>query len=102
MLTTCGGTEEADALAALLVEKRLAACVNAIGNVKSTYRWRERVEQDQETLLIIKTTEARRDAVERIIREQSRYELPEVLAIPVAGSAPYLGWIEESVGELRD
>ena len=98
VLTTCGNAEEARSLAVLLIEQRLAACVNALDKVTSTYRWQDRVQQDQETLLVIKTTAARYAAVEQAIRAHSKYELPEVLAIPVAaGSSAYLDWIGESV-----
>lgn len=103
VLTTCGNDEDAGALARTLVEGRLAACVNTVGRVTSTYRWKGEVQQDQETLLIIKTCAERLAAVEKAIREQSKYELPELIALPVAaGGADYLAWIRESVGELKD
>ena len=103
VLTTCGSDEDADALARMLVERRLAACVNAVSKVASTYRWKGEVRQDQETLLIIKTTGERVAAVEKAIRKASKYELPEVVALPVtAGGADYLAWIRESVAELKD
>jgi len=103
VLTTCGNDDDADGLARLLVERRLAACVNVLGRVQSTYRWNDEVQQEQETLLIIKTTAPRLAAVEKTIREQSKYELPEVIALPVhAGSADYLAWVRESVAELKD
>lgn len=103
VLTTCGNDEDAGALARSLVEARLAACVNAVSNVASTYRWKGEVQQDRETLLIIKTTASRLAAVEKTIRERSKYDLPELIALPVhAGGADYLAWIRESVAELRD
>ena len=103
VLTTCGNGEDAGALARTLVERREAACVNAIGNVASTYRWKGEVQQDQETLLIIKTTAERFAAVERTIRELSKYELPELIALPIAdGGADYLRWIRETVAEWKD
>ena len=103
VLTTCGNDEDASTLARALVEQRVAACVNVIGNVASTYRWRGEVQQDRETLLIIKTTASRLAAVEKAIREQSKYELPEFIALPLhAGGADYLAWIRESVAELKD
>jgi periplasmic divalent cation tolerance protein len=103
VLTTCGSDADAQTLAQLLVERRLAACVNAVRGVTSTYRWQGRVQQDQETLLIIKTTPARFAALETAIREHSKYELPEVLALPVqAGSAAYLDWLRESVADPKD
>lgn len=103
VLTTCGSDEDADALARVLVERRLAACVNAVSKVASTFRWKGEVQQDRETLLIIKTCGERLAAVEKTIREKSKYELPEVIALPVAaGGADYLAWIRESVAELKD
>jgi periplasmic divalent cation tolerance protein len=99
VLTTCGSDEDASALARVLVERRLAACVNAIAKVASTYRWKDEVLEDRETLLIIKTTAPRLAALEKTIREQSKYELPEVLALPVeAGSAGYLAGVGAETG----
>jgi periplasmic divalent cation tolerance protein len=103
VLTTCGSDEDAGALADALVERRLAACVNVVSKVSSTYRWKGEVQHDQETLLIIKTSAERLAAVEKTIREKSKYELPELIALPVAaGGADYLAWIRESVAELKD
>ena len=103
VLTTCGNDEDAGTLARLLIERRLAACVNAVSKVASTYRWKGEVQQDQETLLIIKTTAARLGALEKAIRKHSKYELPEFIALSVAtGGADYLSWIRESVAELKD
>lgn len=103
VLTTCASADEAQSLAASLVEQRLAACVNTLGQVQSTYRWQGRVEREQESLLVIKTTDARLAEVEQIIRERSSYELPEVVAIPVqGGSASYLGWLVDSVTERKE
>ena len=103
VLTTCASADEAERLAGSLVEQRLAACVNTLGRVQSTYRWQGRVEREQESLLVIKTTEARLAEVERTIRERSSYDVPEVLAIPVhGGSAAYLGWLADSVADLKE
>ena len=103
VLTTCGNDEDAASLSRALVERREAACVNAVRQVASTYRWKGEVQQDQETLLIIKTTAARLSAVERTIRELSKYELPELITLSVAaGGADYLQWIRESVAEVKD
>jgi periplasmic divalent cation tolerance protein len=103
VFTTCGNDADAKSLARLLVEGRMAACVNAIGQVASTYRWQGEVQQDQETLLIIKTTASRLAAVEQAIRAHSKYELPEVIAVPVhGGSVDYLAWLRESVAEFKD
>ena len=100
VLTTCATAEDAKSLAAALVEQRLAACVNMLGPMTSTYRWQGAVQQEQESLLVIKTTEARFAALEQMIRERSTYELPEVLAIPVqTGSARYLDWLRAAVAD---
>jgi periplasmic divalent cation tolerance protein len=100
VLTTCGNAEEARRIATELVEMQLAACVNTLGPIESTYRWQGRVEQAQESLLLIKTTEAQMANVERTIRERSSYELPEVLAVAIeSGSADYLAWLAAAVGE---
>ena len=103
MLTTCATSDEAKSLAALLVEQRLAACVTTVPNVASTYRWQGAVQHEQESLLVIKTTEAQFAALEQAIRARSSYELPEVLAIPVhAGSARYLEWLHAAVTEVEE
>lgn len=98
VLTTCADAAEAERLADRLVSERLAACVNRLEGVVSTYRWQGAVERGRECLLLIKTTEARLAAVERAIRQCSSYDLPEVLAIAATGgSAEYLRWIGTSV-----
>jgi periplasmic divalent cation tolerance protein len=100
VFTTCATAVEAQALATLLVERRLAACVNMIERIASTYRWRGQIERSAESLLAIKTTADRYPAVEQAIREHSSYELPEVLAIAVEqASASYLAWLVGSVTE---
>ncbi len=99
VLVTVPNAETADTLAEALVGERLAACVNVVGGVRSTYRWKGAVERDQELLCVCKTT---RDGFERLrarVVELHPYELPEVIALPVAlGHAPYLDWITASVG----
>lgn len=98
VLTTCASPEEAERIASALVERRVAACVNTVKGVVSTYRWEGRVVRDEECLLVIKTTEARFEALEAAIRETSSYELPEVVAVRIAaGSVPYLAWLAGAV-----
>lgn len=98
VLTTCAGPAEAERLADRLVEARLAACVNRIDSVASTYRWQGNIERDHESLLLIKTTKDRYPALEEAIREQSSYDVPEVIAVPLAaGASAYLGWLSAAV-----
>ncbi len=93
--TTCSSQEEAEALAAGLVEARLAACVQQMP-IRSTYRWEGRVVRDEEWLLLIKTTAARYPQVEAWIQEHHSYEIPEILMTPVSqGLAEYLAWVDE-------
>jgi len=100
VLTTCATAAEAEGLARTLVERELAACVNAVPDVVSTFRWQGEVQRERESLLVIKTTEARLAAVEAVIQERSSYELPEMIAIPVAaGSARYLDWVQAAVAD---
>jgi periplasmic divalent cation tolerance protein len=88
----------AEALARTLVGEGLAACVNRLPGVRSTYRWQGQVHEDAETLLVIKSTGAAYPALERRIRELHPYETPEVIALPIVrGSQPYLEWLDASV-----
>jgi periplasmic divalent cation tolerance protein len=99
VLTTAGSEEEAEKIASLLVERRLAACVQVVGPVVSRYRWQGAVEGAREWQCLMKTTRAAYEAVEAAIREVHSYEEPEIIATPiVAGSAGYLAWIDENVG----
>jgi len=103
VLTTCASNAEAERLAAELVERRLAACVNTVSQVASTYRWQGKIERAEESLLVIKTTQERFAAVQTVIRTRSGYELPEVLAVPVtAGSSEYLQWLGAAVADPKE
>lgn len=100
VLTTCASEAQAEKLATMLVGERLAACVNRIGGILSTYRWQGAVQTDKEVLMLIKTTEARLKAVETTIREQSGYELPECIVVRVEAGAPaYLEWLTKAVAD---
>jgi periplasmic divalent cation tolerance protein len=98
ILTTVGSEEEAERISTLLVDRRLAACVQVVGPIESRYRWQGKVEQDREWQCLAKTERSRYAEVEAAIREAHSYEEPEILAIPVlAGSAGYLSWISDNV-----
>lgn len=99
VLTTAGSEEEAGLIAELLVERRLAACVQVVGPITSRYRWQGAIEEEREWQCLAKTTRAAYEAVEAAIREVHSYDEPEIIATPiVVGSASYLDWIEENVG----
>jgi periplasmic divalent cation tolerance protein len=97
VLCTFPDVEQARAIAAELVERRLAACVNLLPGVESIYRWEGKVERAGEVLAVIKTT--RYPELEAAVKELHPYEVPEILALPVAaGLAGYLEWLGESCG----
>ena len=92
--STCPDAASAEAVARALVDERLAACVNQLPGLRSTYRWQGQVEQAEEVLLLIKTTADRLDAMTARLRELHPYELPELIAVEVrAGLPAYLDWV---------
>jgi periplasmic divalent cation tolerance protein len=99
VLVTCGSRKEARKIARALVVQRLAACVSEFGvPVASTYRWRGEIESVKEFLLLIKTSKKRFAAVRDAVHKLHSYEVPEIIALPVAaGSRAYLEWIATSV-----
>jgi periplasmic divalent cation tolerance protein len=97
VLVTCGSAAEARKITRAVVGKRLAACVNVLPEVQSTYRWRGKVERSRELLLVIKTTRARLRRLEEEIRRLHSYEVPEFLVLEVEkGSPAYLRWLGEN------
>ena len=97
VLTTWPAATDAAAFAGALVGERLAACVNVLPEMESVYSWHGAVERERERQLIIKTTTARLEALERRVAELHPYEVPEFVVMPLAGgSAAYLGWLRDS------
>ena len=97
VLTTAGSPQEAEKIARTLVERRLAACVNIIPQIQSVYRWKEKIEQETEWLLIIKTRLNIFDSVRVAIQELHSYDLPECVMLDVSdGSEAYLNWVSEN------
>jgi periplasmic divalent cation tolerance protein len=94
VLTNLPDRDAALKLARVLIEEKAAACVNVLGSCTSVYRWQDTVETAQEIPLLIKTTAARYAALEALIRRLHPYELPEIIAVPVARGLPgYLQWV---------
>jgi periplasmic divalent cation tolerance protein len=97
VLTTIGADVDPASIGMRLVEERLAACVNALPEMESFFRWHGAVERDRERQLVIKTTAARLPDLERRLQEMHPYDLPEFLVIPVdQGGADYLKWVRSS------
>lgn len=91
---TCPDEDTGARIAEALVADRLAACVNLLPGLTSVYLWQDELEQDKETLLLIKTTSTRFDALSERLRELHPYELPEIIATPVSKGLPeYLRWV---------
>jgi periplasmic divalent cation tolerance protein len=98
IVLTTAGVAEAERLAGALVDERLAACVNRVA-VASTYRWRGGVENDDEVLLIIKTTDDLVEALAARLGELHSYEVAELVVLePAAMGEDYLDWLLESCG----
>ncbi len=101
VFVTVGNQPEAKAIARQLVEQHLAACVG-IQTQQSLYRWENKVTEDNEYLLIIKTTRERFNAVKDAVLATHSYDVPEIISIDISeGYAGYLDWITESVARSR-
>ena len=93
-------SEEAGRLAEMLINKRLAACVQILPVMDSIFLWKGKVEWQREVLLIAKTLQSKFGNLEKEVRALHSYETPEIVAAPlVAGSTPYLEWLSASVQE---
>lgn len=100
ILVTIDTKEHAEYMAELLVKKRLSACVQILGPIVSTYWWEGEVEKSEEWLIFIKTRGELYDKVEKMVRDNHPYEVPEIVAIPIVeGSRDYLNWLrKETMG----
>lgn len=96
LYTTAPSRDEAERIARMLVERRLAACVQVLGPITSTYRWQGAIETSQEWLCLAKSRSGLFDAMEKAIRQIHPYQVPEILVVPIlAGTADYLAWLGE-------
>ena len=97
VLTTCPDEACAERIARALVEEGLAACVNILPPMRSVYRWKGKIEDATELLLVIKSTVARFPAIRERLRDLHPYELPEIIAVPIVDGLPeYLAWLNKS------
>jgi len=103
VLVTCGSRAEAQRIAREILSQRLAACANMLEiPVHSVYRWKGKVENAREFLLLIKTSARRLPALEAEVRRLHSYDVPEFIALPiVAGSPAYLRWLPDCVTPER-
>jgi periplasmic divalent cation tolerance protein len=98
VLSTVSTPDDAERIARDLVDSGLAACVNVAPSVTSFYRWKGRLEREEERLLLIKIREQDFERLRERLVALHPYEVPEVLALPIAdGHAPYLAWLDANV-----
>jgi periplasmic divalent cation tolerance protein len=96
---SCAADGSADAIARVLVGERLAACVQVVPGVRSTYAWNDEICVDDEVLMLIKTTSAGFEALKIRLLELHPYELPEIIAVDVSVTHDdYVDWVESRVG----
>jgi periplasmic divalent cation tolerance protein len=97
VLITVPTQDVGTAIAQALVEERLAACVNLVPGIMSTFRWEGKVQVDPEALLLVKTGGGLFEALAARVRSLHPYTVPEIIALPIVGGNPsYLSWIKDS------
>jgi periplasmic divalent cation tolerance protein len=95
ILCTCPDKITAEKIARLLIEHKLAACVNIMPNISSIYRWQGQIECAEEVLLLIKARQDAYSALESLIKQHHPYQLPEIIAVAIERGLPdYLHWID--------
>jgi periplasmic divalent cation tolerance protein len=103
VLCTAPDPATAETLARAVVEARVAACVNLLPGMRSIYRWQGAVQQDSETLLIIKTRSDRFAALSSVLQALHPYELPEIIAVPLSDGLPaYLAWVDQNTDQTPE
>jgi len=100
VFTTVDKEEDARRIGSLMVEKRLAACVQIVGPISSIYRWKGKIEETKEWLCILKSRQSLFQKLEEAIRSVHPYEVPEIVSFPIeSGSRDYLDWIRDETIE---
>ena len=95
---TCANKNEARSIARALVLKRLCACVNIIGNIKSLFWWQGKIDSSAEALLIAKSKKTKFAKIIKLVKSLHSYEVPEIIALPViAGEKEYTRWLNHSI-----
>lgn len=95
---TTSQDEESQLIARVLLEQRKAACINIVPKITSMFWWEDNINQDKESLLIVKTRTELLDEVIRLVKEVHSYDVPEIIALPViGGNHDYLEWIDREV-----
>jgi periplasmic divalent cation tolerance protein len=96
ILVTTSSIKEADRISKVLVEKRLAACVNIIKDIRSIFFWKGKLSDEKEVLLIAKSKKKNFEKIEKEVKRLHSYEVPEIIGLPILmGSEDYLDWVEK-------
>jgi periplasmic divalent cation tolerance protein len=99
VLITTSSMAEAQVIGRALVEGRVAACVNIVPGLRSLFRWQGTIEEQEETLMLVKSRREYLPSILETVKRLHSYTVPEVVALPILdGSSDYLSWIDESVG----
>ena len=99
ILTTLPSAAGARQISKLLIQKKLAACVNVMGPAQSFFRWKGKIDKAREYLLVIKTRASHFDRLSAFLKKHHPYSVPEIIALPILkGNLSYLNWIKDSVG----
>jgi periplasmic divalent cation tolerance protein len=99
VITTVSKKSDAEKIAKALIDKKLAACVQIGGPIKSIYRWKGKIETAKEWICVIKTRKNLYEKVEAAIKKIHPYEVPEIIAVPIgAANKDYLKWIKVNSG----
>lgn len=96
VLITTHDLTEAQRIAGLLLNERVAACVNIVPAVQSSFWWQGKIDSADESLLVVKTRETLLDELTEIVKKNHSYDVPEIIALPIiGGNEDYLNWIYE-------
>ncbi len=97
VLITAASREEAERIARRLIDERLAACVNIVPQVRSLFVWEQKLSQEDEVLLVVKSRRACFQQLADTVKQLHSYSVPEIIALPVVmGSSDYLRWVSDS------
>ena len=98
VITSVGSEQQAIVIAEELIQQELVACVNILPTMRSIYRLKGKVFDDEENFLVIKTTKELFDDVSAVIAQMHTYEIPEIMGIPIEMCQPnFVAWINENV-----
>ncbi len=94
--STVKNIKEAEEIAKILVDKKLAACVQIVGPIKSIYKWKGKLEKSREYLCLIKSASSKKERIIREIKKVHSYKVPEIVVVPIIGGSPdYLEWLRK-------